>query len=452
MRHRSLAGNVLFFLFLALIAWAPLPLASNRGWALGLLAGLMLSLLLVTVIRVSLLGDDLIARLGAGRWPLCLLMLHGGWLAAQYFGFAGLSSADPFNTLEYLLATLTYAAAFALVLLLVRGPQRMRWMLGGIVLIGLCEALLAIGLFASRSNHIFLFQAFTQGMRATGSFANFDHLAAFMAMCLSAGIGLMLTSMSGASRGKLSRRERVLGLLRFMMSGKMLVRLMLIVMVVALVLTRSRMGNVAFFTSLLLVGGGGMLVNPRLRRAALWLVVSLVVVDVVVVGQWVGLDRVVERLQNTAILADEARGEETLQQRAETPTQALGMVRERPLAGFGAGSFYTVFPRFKSADKIGYWDHAHSDYVQLAAETGLVGLGLLAGVVVLTLLRIGSFWKESESRFNRGVAFGVAMAISCMLIHAWVDFVLQIPANALLFCVLLALVWALVPDREPKVA
>lgn len=450
-RGSSQSGNGLFFVFLGLLAWAPVPLASNRAWALGLLALAMLSLLVVTVLRTALRGHSVAERLGAGRWPLACLLLYAGWIACQYTGLGGLFvTADRFNTLQYLLATLTYAAAFALVLLLVRGERRTLWLMGALVVVGVLEGLVAIGLFASQATHIYLFMPYQQGARAMGTFANFDHLAAFMEMCISIGIGLMLARMNYGESESPNRRQRVVALLKFLLSGKMLVRLMLVIMVITLVLTRSRMGNVAFFTSLLLVGALGMLSNPRLRRNALWLVLSLIVVDVVIVGQWVGIDRVVERLQNTAVATDEARGEETVEQRAETPRQALGMVRERPLTGFGAGAFYTVFPRFKSADKEGYWNHAHSDYVQIAAETGLVGLGLLATVVLLTIGRIARFWNERESRLNRGVVFGVAMAISCMLIHCWVDFIFQIPANALVFSVLLALVWVLVPRSRTE--
>jgi O-antigen ligase len=270
-----------------------------------------------------------------------------------------------------------------------------------------------------------------------------------MELCIAAGVGLMLAHMGSGEQRRSNRRQKLVAALKFMMSGKMLVRLMLVIMVITLVLTRSRMGNAAFFSSLMIVGGLAMLSNPRLRKGAFWLVLSLIVVDVIIVGQWVGIDHVVERLQNTSVRTEHARGEESLEQRAQTPYLALGMVRERPVAGFGAGSFYTVFPRFKSADKEAYWDYAHNDYVQIAAETGLVGLGLLAGVVLMTIGRIMLLWRAHESRFHRGLAFGSAMAICALLIHSWVDFNLQMPANALVFCVLLAVMWALVP-RPPR--
>jgi hypothetical protein len=50
----------------------------------------------------------------------------------------------------------------------------------------------------------------------------------------------------------------------------------------------------------------------------------------------------------------------------------------------------------------------------------------------------------------RGISFACIMGVTSILIHSWVDFNLQIPANAALFMVLLALGWiSLYHDRHP---
>jgi len=463
-RSEGWLDRSLFAAFLCLLAWAPLPLASNRSWALGLLASGLLVVLTITVGLAVSRGEPIWPRLRPARWPLLCLTLFAGWVALQTIELPvsilslvvpgarepGVVSADVFNTRQYLLATLAYISGFVLSLLLARNEKRLQWLMLALVLSGLVQALIAILLFASRSEYIFLFMPFSQGGRASGTFPNWDHMAGYMEMCLSVGIGLMLARMRGSRDREVSRRQRVVAILDFVMSGKMLLRLTLIVMVIALVMTHSRMGNVAFFASLLLVGGLGMWRNRRMRFAAFWLVLSLIAVDVFVVGQWIGVDRVVQRLQGTAVVNEDARGEETLEQRIEPARQALAMIRERPVAGFGGGGFYTVFPRFKNDNIPWYYDHTHNDYVEIAADTGLVGLGLLGAVILMTWWRVIRLWGEQESRLNRGVAFGVAMALSCLMIHSWVDFNLQIPANALTFCVILSLIWGVVPRQEAK--
>ena len=59
----------------------------------------------------------------------------------------------------------------------------------------------------------------------------------------------------------------------------------------------------------------------------------------------------------------------------------------------GGGSFYTVFPPYKTADLPWQWNHAHNDFVEVA---------LLAGAAVLWLafLRQETCCHEPE-RFDR---------------------------------------------------
>ncbi len=47
---------------------------------------------------------------------------------------------------------------------------------------------------------------------------------------------------------------------------------------------------------------------------------------------------------------------------------------ERPLTGFGAGTFEWVYPQFTS---VGFTRHAHNGFLQLGIESGFIGLGLL---------------------------------------------------------------------------
>jgi O-antigen ligase len=461
----------LFAAFLMVLVWAPIPLASNRSWALGLLASALWAVLLLTVSVLAWHGESWWRRLGAGAWPLGLMGLFAGLLCVQVLplpqGFLAAVApggdslrtvaVDAFNTQQYLVATLAYVAGFALSLLLVRSERRVLILAGTIVGAGILQAWIAILLYASRAQYVYFFMPFDQGNRATGTFANWDHLAGYMEICLSVGVGLMFARMHGSDDARTpSWRSQLVSLLKFVLSRKMWVRLMLVVMVIALVLSHSRAGNAAFFMSLLLVGGVTMLRSPRLRRTAFWLVASLVVVDSLIIGQWVGMDKVVSRLQGTVVSEQERQArqfsEESLEARTVSARWSLAAVKERPWLGFGGGNYYTVFPRFKQSEWYGYFDHTHNDYVEIAVDTGWVGLGLLATVVLLTLWRVARLYGQHQPRLNRGMAFAVAMALLCIIIHSFVDFNLQIPANALTFVVVLSLVWVIVPLRSGKKA
>jgi hypothetical protein len=50
----------------------------------------------------------------------------------------------------------------------------------------------------------------------------------------------------------------------------------------------------------------------------------------------------------------------------------------------------------------------------------------------------------------RGISFGAMMGITSLMIHSWVDFNLQIPANALTFMLILAFGWISLYHTEPE--
>lgn len=220
-------------------------------------------------------------------------------------------------------------------------------------------------------------------------------------------------------------------------------RLMLVLMVMALVLTRSRMGNVAFVAVLLLVLLPLLVWTRQLRAKGLLLLASIVLVDVLVVGQLIGLERVVDRLNQTALEQPEGVHEESLDVRSGPAQQAWQMVQERPWLGRGAGTFYTSFPQYAGVDLRQYYDHAHNDYVQFLVEVGWLGFGLLALLVLSTLWHLLAVLRRPYSAGDRGLAVGFLMALVAVLLQAMVDFHFQIPANALLFVVVLALSWKL---------
>ncbi|MBK7656336.1 MAG: O-antigen ligase family protein [Betaproteobacteria bacterium] len=141
----------------------------------------------------------------------------------------------------------------------------------------------------------------------------------------------------------------------------------------------------------------------------------------------------------------------SVEDRAEATRQALPMVKERPLLGFGAGTFYTSFLPFQSPDLKGFWNHPHNDFMEIAVDTGLLGLGLL---VLLCILAVWHAWQAlrgpfDELRFAAGLA--CILALTCMGIHGMVDFVLQIPANAMLLCCILATTFVTIEPSKPKI-
>lgn len=455
---------------LALLVWAPLPLGSNRGWALALLSLALCGLLLFVLATAWVAGVEPWHPSGSqlrGWRPLWPMLLLGGYsvlVVLQLLPWAGgPRTVDPFATWSFLLASLGYLAAFALVLLLARSEERLRALMLTLVGSGLLQAGLAAVLINRREGYEYFFLSFPAMDRATGTFANPDQLAAYLLLSLSIGLGWMLSSAGNGKRAAEGWRGSLVQALQFLMSGKMLVRLLLVAMVIALVLTRSRGGNGAFFIALTLTGALVAWRSVQLRKLALVVVTSMLIVDVLVIGQWVGLDKVVARLEATRVTAEQSearqealeqrglnpRREESLEERLYAAGYATQMLQERPLLGFGGGSFYIAFPRFKGEHPLGFYDHAHNDYVEIAATTGLPSLLLLLALAGAALWRAVRALSDQSPPLARGMAAGVVMALLGLGLHSVVDFNLHVPANALTLTCVLALAWCL-PARSKR--
>lgn len=219
-----------------------------------------------------------------------------------------------------------------------------------------------------------------------------------------------------------------------LLGDKARVRIALVIMVIGLVLSKSRMGNAAFFTSLLIAGGFYVFAQKRINVGIIAFFASVLLIDILVIGNFFGLDRIAAEIQETTTVSEVAR--------LEVGRDALQIVRDYPITGTGAGSFASVYPLYDSGN-VGFYDykHAHNDYIQFASELGLPGLALLAGIVLFSLWNSVLTQLRRRQRFMRGLGCGVFMAIVAMLIHTAVDFNLQIPANAATFVVILAMAW-----------
>jgi len=74
------------------------------------------------------------------------------------------------------------------------------------------------------------------------------------------------------------------------------------------------------------------------------------------------------------------RQPDPLELRREMARSALAMIRDRPLAGFGLGSFAAVYPAYATFDIGATVDHAHNDWLEWTAEGGV---GFAAAWMVL---------------------------------------------------------------------
>ncbi len=76
----------------------------------------------------------------------------------------------------------------------------------------------------------------------------------------------------------------------------------------------------------------------------------------------------------------------------------------------------------------------HNDYLEVLAETGFIGFGLLAVFFFVAGKRIFRGLRKFSSKYVPLIA-AILAGLGGMALHSWLDFSLQIPANAFLFTV-----------------
>jgi O-antigen ligase len=113
------------------------------------------------------------------------------------------------------------------------------------------------------------------------------------------------------------------------------------------------------------------------------------------------------------------------------------------------GTFASVYPVYATVKFEGMvLVHAHNDYLEYLSELGLVGFLWLAGVVLYIALDSFLTWSKRRNPEIKGLAMGGIISVFIILIHSLTDFNLHIPANTLLFSVVLALTYTTVYHRK----
>lgn len=418
-----------FILYLISIAISPWPLGSNRDWAWPILT-ILIGLVLITCIyqhshrrRGHNVGS---LNLTQSAWlAISGFVALGLWIGLQLVGLpAHPLTLDTFSTHADLIKTLTYFAYFACTLLLVTSHNRCRVLAYVIILTGLLQALAG-----SAQQLIFDFS------RASGSFANPNHFAGYLEMAICLAIGLMIAAQDE------SRINNDRPVLRFLAGPQGRLRAVIIIMVIALVMSRSRMGNIAFFTSIFVSGLLAFYFSRRFSRYTALLLISILAIDAFIIGNYFGLERLQERFRQAPIEQDT---------RLDLQRYNLEILRDHPWAGTGAGTYEVAFTPYRDQYITKRASHAENDYMELLVELGIIGcLPLL--LILLAGLQVQTQWLKSDAYpFERGIAFGCLAGSLSLMIHGLADVNLQIPSNAILFTLLLAIPIAMQGQKRTR--
>jgi O-antigen ligase len=133
-----------------------------------------------------------------------------------------------------------------------------------------------------------------------------------------------------------------------------------------------------------------------------------------------------ERLQSAANISTDASNLE----RINRWSCAIAMFKERPIMGYGPGTYAFEYAPFQQPENLtiistnfGDMGNAHSEYLGALAETGLIGMLSLIGVVAAIFFTGITLYHRlpKENKEDRIIVLSTIMALSTYFIHAFLN-------------------------------
>jgi O-antigen ligase len=336
---------------------------------------------------------------------------------------------------------LIFLAAFTLLFVgCVRGVSALgpHGLARAILVLGVLVALLELGQKASGSDVVygFWYPPQLKGYRSA-PFINRNHTAGWLLMALSLSAGYFAGAVARGLRGvRPDWRHRILWLSSPDATATVLTGLAIIVMAIAIVITASRSGSSCL--ALVIAMFGWWVLRRQSSRSRRLVAVSYLAFVLIAAASWGHVDTVLARFKEAPNDVRPAIWRDTLR-----------IIQDSPLTGTGLNTYGIAMLHYQTVQDGFQYVEAHNDYLQLAAEGGL-----LLGVPVLAVLVL--FIREVRRRFRERaddtatywLRVGAVTGLCAMGAQETVEFTLQMPGAAVLFVVLAAIAIHRPPQRS----
>jgi O-antigen ligase len=279
-----------------------------------------------------------------------------------------------------------------------------------------------------------------------GPFLNRNHYAGWMVMALPIALAYACAVLQQARRPHGTIGDWLRWSLTPQASRFLVGLFAVLAMATALIVTGSRSGMAAFAGAMLVFGL--LTIRRTGRRASRWLVGAALAGLVLAAVVWAGPRSIADRF--AVVQAD-------LPGRLTAWRDTLTIAREFPVFGTGLGTFGAAMIVYQTGSRIAIYSQAHNDYLQLAAEGGLlVGVPVVALAVLLVRqgrrrLRasdrsIATAGREAaqgaqgaQGALSGWLRLGAIAGLAGIAAQSFVEYSLQPPGNTALCVVLMAL-------------
>ncbi|MFZ2054762.1 MAG: O-antigen ligase family protein [Candidatus Aminicenantales bacterium] len=341
-------------------------------------------------------------------------------------------SLIPSLTLEKALELVAYFLVGFVLLKTMTTRRRIIRIYSVLIAVGAFEAFYGLFELYSKNPRILFYRKMHNLDSVTGTFVNRNHLSGYLEMVIPLAIGLIISRIDLFSLKNLSWREKLLRLAERGLATNLILLFAVVLMSVAVVFSKSRSG--VFVLVLIFILFFGLtaiyfeIYTFRKKRVKNFLRVAFVLV--LIISLYVGIDSVLQRFSLDKLLHEG---------RPVYWAATLRTFAGFPLFGTGLGTFGALAAPIQGAEGPLALEHAHNDYLEYLSELGVIGSLLLLGGILFSLGASFNAWRTRKHPEVKGLALGGIVSLAAILVHSATDFNLHIPANMLLFSVILAL-------------
>ena len=379
------------------------PRPRHLALALGAIAlGLVIQVVPVPyewLATVSPAADRLLGQLQLG-WAI----RPAAWHSLSVAPASTLVSLAIFTALGLLLVGLMRAVAY----------MPLRWLVMQLTLFGMALAIFGIVqrlVFGASDFSVYGFWKPAGMATPFGPFINRNHFAGWMVL-----VAPVVVAFAAADL-RARRRDRSI----FTVTAAL-------VMTASILVSGSRSGLISLSIALLALAWMGK--DKADSRAPRWLPALLVAGLLVAAVAWVGFGRTAARFEQ----ASTEFGERMTAWRDTTT-----IIRDFPIVGTGFGGYGAAMLLYQTAGRQSIYQQAHNEYLQILAEGGLL-VAIPAVIVIWLLVRdIRHRFHGNDDDTTFWLRAGTVAGLIGIAVQSSLEFSLQMPGNALLCVVILAI-------------
>jgi len=393
-----------FYIICTLIIFAPLTRGAVNPWA-------------TTIIQILVLIAAITLTLSKSKFPktpmtkpitAILILCTASFINSPHKPFA----------LEGMLMLLTYITAFYITIACVRTRQQQRTLVTTIITTAVI--LSTIGILKRFDLNPFSFWTYPDiaqthtSTSVSGAYVNRNHLAGFLEMAIPFVIILFITRQRSL--------ETKLGLL-----------FITLFLITTLAFTLSRGGWISTLTAILFLAAVLLAQkNFAHKKTILTIFAAFTIITIFILSSLPVVERITTLTQQDPM--------DNIEGRIRCWKGTIAQIKDNLALGTGPNTFAQAYPAWQIPGHAVLRRYAHNDYLHFTAETGIFFIPVLI-YTLFVFFRTGFQNLNTQSRQKKGITLGAMAAILAILVHSFSDFNLNIPANALAFTIIAALVF-----------